>query len=110
MMGGSGTSWTIMQIICTSLQTDNHAVPHHAVRFFTGRMPFLPPNQQRQSTEGTPYVCAYHCALLQYTMHQMTVLTVFPLFVQTIIIAQMLSAFARFSRMRFFVFVHLRNS
>jgi len=22
-------------------------------RFFTGRMPFLPPNQQRQSTEGT---------------------------------------------------------
>jgi len=26
-------------------------VPHHS-RFFTGRMPFLPPNQQRQSTEG----------------------------------------------------------
>ena len=25
--------------------------PHHTV--FTGRMPFLPPNQQRQSTEGT---------------------------------------------------------
>jgi len=24
--------------------------PHHSV--FTGRMPFLPPNQQRQSTEG----------------------------------------------------------
>ena len=24
--------------------------PHHS--FFTGRMPFLPPNQQRQSTEG----------------------------------------------------------
>jgi len=24
---------------------------HHSV--FTGRMPFLPPNQQRQSTEGT---------------------------------------------------------
>jgi len=22
-------------------------------QFFTGRMPFLPPNQQRQSTEGT---------------------------------------------------------
>jgi len=22
-------------------------------RFFTSRMPFLPPNQQRQSTEGT---------------------------------------------------------
>jgi len=26
-------------------------VPDHSV--FTGRMPFLPPNQQRQSTEGT---------------------------------------------------------
>jgi len=25
---------------------------HHS-KFFTGRMPFLPPNQQRQSTEGT---------------------------------------------------------
>jgi len=22
------------------------------LKFFTGRMPFLPPNQQRQSTEG----------------------------------------------------------
>jgi len=33
-------------LVCTSLQTDDH----HS--FFTGRMPFLPPNQQRQSTEG----------------------------------------------------------
>jgi len=32
--------------VCTLLQTDNHA--HHSV--FTGRMPFLSPNQQRQST------------------------------------------------------------
>jgi len=30
--------------VCTSFKTDNH---HHS-----GRMPFLPPNQQRQSTEG----------------------------------------------------------
>jgi len=35
--------------VCTSLQTDNHSV-------FTGRMPFLPPNQQRQST---PYPRKY---------------------------------------------------
>jgi len=28
--------------------------PYHSV--FTGRMPFLPPNQQRQSTEGTNYI------------------------------------------------------
>jgi len=32
--------------VCTSLLTDNHASS-----FFTGRMPFLSPNQQRQSTE-----------------------------------------------------------
>jgi len=25
---------------------------HPTIKFFTGRMPFLPPNQQRQSTEG----------------------------------------------------------
>ena len=37
--------------VCTSLQTDNHA-KHPTTQFFTGRMPFLPPNQQRQSTEG----------------------------------------------------------
>jgi len=36
--------------ICISLQTDNHASTHPL--FFTGRMPFLPPNQQRLSTEG----------------------------------------------------------
>jgi len=30
--------------VCILLQTDNHA------KFFTGQMPFLPPNQQRQST------------------------------------------------------------
>ena len=36
---------------CTSLQTDNHAITP-PLSFFTGRMPFLPPNQQCQSTEG----------------------------------------------------------
>jgi len=37
--------------VCTSLHTDNHASTP-PLSFFTGRMPFLPPNQQRQSTEG----------------------------------------------------------
>jgi len=32
-------------------QTDNHASTP-PLKFSTGRMPFLPPNQQRQSTEG----------------------------------------------------------
>ena len=37
--------------VCTSLHTDNHA-SNSVLKFFTGRMPFLPPNQQCQSTEG----------------------------------------------------------
>jgi len=41
----------IMQIICTSLQTDNHTSTS-SLNFFAGRMLFLTPNQQRQSTEG----------------------------------------------------------
>jgi len=36
--------------VCTLLQTDNHASTPPL--FFTDRMPFLLPNQQRQSTEG----------------------------------------------------------
>jgi len=35
--------------VCTSLQTDNHTSTP-PLCFFTGRMPFLPPNQQHQST------------------------------------------------------------
>ena len=35
-------------------QADNHANTHLSI--FTGRMPFLPPIQQRQSTEGNPTV------------------------------------------------------
>jgi len=38
--------------VCTSLQADNHACQHPIAQFFTGRMPFLPPNQQCHSTEG----------------------------------------------------------
>jgi len=37
--------------VCTSRQTDNQASTP-PLKFFTGRMPFLSPNQQRQSTEG----------------------------------------------------------
>jgi len=37
--------------VCTSLQTDNHASTPPLI-FFTGRIPFLPPSQQHQSTEG----------------------------------------------------------
>jgi len=37
--------------VCTSLQADNHTSTP-PLSFFTGRMPFLPPNQQCQSTES----------------------------------------------------------
>jgi len=40
--------------VCISLQTDNHAsTPPLSFLQAGWRMPFLPPNQQRQSTEGT---------------------------------------------------------
>jgi len=42
--------------VCTSLQTDNHASTP-PLKCFTGLMPFLPPNQQRQSTEGNKMLC-----------------------------------------------------
>jgi len=38
--------------VCTLLQTDSHASTP-PLSFFTGRMPFLAPNQERQSTEST---------------------------------------------------------
>jgi len=34
------------------LTPDRQPRQHATTQFFTGRMPFLPPNQQRQSTEG----------------------------------------------------------
>jgi len=40
--------------VCTLLQTDNHTSTS-SLSFFTGRMPFLLPNQQRQATEG--HIC-----------------------------------------------------
>ena len=47
-VSGSDISWAV----CTLLQTDNHAsTPPATTQFFTGRMPFLPPNQQHHSTE-----------------------------------------------------------
>jgi len=45
-----------MQIICTLLQTDNHAST--STLSFYSQMPFLPPNQQHQSTEGINHTCS----------------------------------------------------
>jgi len=54
--GARDSEWQWYQLghmqVCISLQTDNHASTS-LLKFLTGRMPFLPPNQQCQSTEGT---------------------------------------------------------
>ena len=49
-MSGSGVSWAICNSAPHARQTTTPASHHSS--YFTGRMPFLPPNQQRQSTEG----------------------------------------------------------
>jgi len=40
---------------CAKLQSNHHHHQQTNTQFFTGRMPFLLPNQQRQSTEGKNY-------------------------------------------------------
>ena len=50
-VSGIGIRWAICKSASRSRQI-TMPVPHHS-SFFTGRMPFLPPNQQRQSTKGT---------------------------------------------------------
>jgi len=48
-VSGSGISW----VVCKSAPCSRHTTTpasHHSV--YTGRMPFLSPNQQRQRTEG----------------------------------------------------------
>ena len=49
--------------VCTLLQSDNHASTP-PLSFFTGWMPFLLPNQQRQSTEGNSYKYRYRAEKL----------------------------------------------
>jgi len=52
-VSGSGISWAICKSAPRSRQITVPA-PYHSV--FTGRMPFLPPNEQCQSTEGLALV------------------------------------------------------
>ena len=47
--GGSGISWAICKSAPRSRQITTPTL-HHSI--FTGQIPFLPPNQQWQSTEG----------------------------------------------------------
>ena len=52
-VSGSGISCARCKSAPCSRQITTPA-PHHSV--FTGQLPFLPPNQQRQSTEGTKLI------------------------------------------------------
>jgi len=52
-VSGSGISWATCKSVLRSRQIGMPA-PHHS-SFFTGWMPFLTPNQQRQSTEGNQF-------------------------------------------------------
>jgi len=38
------------------LAPDRQPCQHPTTQFFTGQMPFLQPNQQRQSTEGNQWI------------------------------------------------------
>ena len=49
-VSGIGISWAVCKPATRSRQI---TTPAPTTQFFTGRMPFLPPNQQCQSTEGT---------------------------------------------------------
>ena len=54
---GNGINWAICKSAPRSRQITT-PTPHHSV--FKGQMPFLPPNQQRQSTEGTQHLLLLH--------------------------------------------------
>jgi len=51
IVSGSGICWA--RPICKSAPHPRQPRQHPTIQFLTGRMPFLPPNQQHQSTEGT---------------------------------------------------------
>jgi len=53
--------------VCTLLQTDNHASTP-PLKCFTGRMPFLPPNQQHQSTEDKTSTMLNHFKIISATI------------------------------------------
>jgi len=60
-VSGSGISWAI----CKSAPRSRHiTMPTPTTQFFAGWMPFLPPNQECQSTEGI--ICSTPILLFAY--------------------------------------------
>ena len=70
-MSGSGISWAVCKSAPCCRQTTTPA-PH--TQYFTDRMPFLSPNQQRQSTEGMNWF-EYGCTLHNAIMHGQALVT-----------------------------------
>ena len=64
-VSGSGISCAICKSAPCPRQTTTPAT-YHSV-FFTGRTPFLPPNQQHQSTEGKTLYCCYYYYFKEWT-------------------------------------------
>jgi len=58
-VSGSGISWAICKSAPCFRQTTTPALKTRPLSFFTDRMSFMPPNQQRQSTEGNKH-CKQH--------------------------------------------------
>ena len=63
-VSGSGISWAKCKSAPCSRQTTTPA-PHHSCFY---RLPFLPPNQQHQSTEGTLYYIRWTIISLAVTI------------------------------------------
>ena len=59
------------------LAPDRQPGQHPTTQFFTGRMPFLPPNQQRQSTEGTLLSCTLYKNHSQETLLKTRIMYIF---------------------------------
>ena len=57
IVSGSGICW----LYAKSAPHPRQPRQHPTTQFFTGRMPFLPPNQQCQSTEGKVYKIKWQC-------------------------------------------------
>ena len=74
-VSGSGISWAICKSAPCSRQITMPA-PHRSI--FYSRMPFLPPNQQRQSTEGTYiYIYVVFYQLMGATANMLIILSLF---------------------------------
>jgi len=56
---GSGISWAIHKQSAPNSRQITTLTTHHSI--FTGRMPFLLPNQQRQGTEGAKGISVVIC-------------------------------------------------